>query len=132
MRFAPLIFMVLLGLNGAFALLLGLNSLVNFEGAMESFGILYNETMAPLGTVSGAQFLLQSAMLLMAIVWTRRQNPAGVWTGIAVGMYLVFLTLVEVGHGRGQLALIADLPRGMLLVLLGIVVRRPLSVRSAA
>jgi hypothetical protein len=97
---------------------------VNFEGAMEAFGILYNDTMPPLGTVLGAQFLLQAAMLLMAIVWTRRGNAAGMFTGIAVGTYLVFLTLVEVAHGRGQIALIADLPRGLLLVLLGTAVWR--------
>lgn len=72
----------------------------------------------------------------MAIAWTRRGNPAGAWTGIAVGVYLVFLTLVELGHGRGQIALIADLPRGMLLILLGIMTARlrtdiPSNPRSA-
>jgi hypothetical protein len=121
MRLATPIFIAMLGLNGAFALLLGVNSLLNFRGAMDSFGVLYNDTMAPLGTVTASQFLLQGAMLLMAIAWTRRRNPAGVSIGVAVGVYLIFLTLVEVGYGRGQLALIADLPRGVLLTLFGIV-----------
>ena len=111
------LFVFLLALNGAFSLLLGINSLVNFKGSMASFGVTYNETMGILGTVSGSQFVLQAAMLFMATAWTRRQNPAGAATGIAVGSYLVFLTLVELVQGRGQMALVADLPRGVLLII---------------
>jgi hypothetical protein len=124
MRFARTIYMVLLVLNSVFALVLGLNSLLDFEGAMKSFNITYNETMAPLGTISGSQFLLQGAMLLLAASWTSRRNSAGVWVGVAVGAYLVFLTVVEVAYGRGQLALIADAPRGALLFLFGLIVWR--------
>ena len=124
MQFARPIYIVLLVLNGLFALLLGVNSLLNFKGAMESFGVTYNETMAPVGTVSGSQFLLQGAMLLMAASWTSRRNSAGVGVGVAVGAYLIFLTVVEVAYGRGQLALIADAPRGALLLLLGLIVWR--------
>jgi hypothetical protein len=116
--------MALLGLNGAFALLLGLNSLANFEGAMASFDIVYHPSMAPLGTVTAAQFLLQGALLLLAIPWTSRHNPAGATVGVAVGVYLLFLTAVEVAYGRGDVALLADAPRGALLVLCGLAVAR--------
>jgi hypothetical protein len=127
LRIPRTIFMVLLGLNGVFALLLGLNSLANFKGGLASFGILYNETMDPLGTISGFQFLLQAAMLLMAIAWTRHRNSAGPFTGVAVGLYLVGLTVVELAYGRGQIALVADLPRGALLVIFGALAWRPVA-----
>ena len=112
------LFIGILSLQAVLELVVGGALLFSFQTALESgFGITYNSELEVLGTALGIYLLLLTTLIILSIVWTIRNNYAGITIGIIVGLFLFIFGVVSfVKFGQVQ-AIMIDSIRGLLTII---------------
>jgi hypothetical protein len=113
------LFIGILGLQAVLELVVGGTFLFSFQTALESgFGITYNSELEVLGTALGIYLLLLTTLLIVSIVWTIKNNYAGITMGIIIGAFLLVFGVVSfLKFGQVQ-AIMIDSLRGLLTIIL--------------
>lgn len=125
------IFIGFLGLQAAVELALGLALLFNFPATAESgFGITYTSDLDILGIALGFYLLLLTALLVLSIFWTVKENYSGITIAIIAGVFLfVFGTTVFLQLGDSQ-ALYVDSLRGLITIALAYMANKELKNKN--
>ncbi|MFT4679981.1 MAG: hypothetical protein ACI9RU_002307 [Litorivivens sp.] len=121
------VFVVLLGIQAALELVIGITLLFSFSTALESgFGITYSSELDILGLALGLYLLLLTALLVLSMIWTIKGNNSGTTLGILLGVFLFtfgIATFIKFGDTQ---ALYVDGLRGLITIIFAVMARKEL------
>lgn len=118
------VLVVFLAINALMQMGMGIMMLVNFEEVVTSmFNLSYHQDMAAIGLVLGMNVLFLGIMIALSIFWIFKGENKGVSLGMLFGWIAITAGIVSFSQGTSE-GLIIDVPRGIIILVLGYLIHQ--------
>ena len=115
---------VFLAINALMQIGMGIMMLQDFQQVATSMlNLNYSEDMSQLGGTLGMNVLFLGMVLILSIYWIYQKNRSGVSLAIFIGLFVVIAGIFSYSQGV-QEGLTMDVPRGMIILVLGYLIQR--------
>ncbi len=126
------VFVVFLAINALMQIGMGIMMLLNFQEVVTSmFKLSYHEDMTVIGLNLGLNVLFLGIMLTLSIFWVLRGESKGVSLGMLFGWIAITAGIVSFSQGISE-GLMIDVPRGIIILVLGYLINRQDNSSSAS
>ena len=118
------VLVVFLAINALMQIGMGIMMLQDFQQVATSMlNLNYSEDMSKLGGTLGMNVLFLGMVLILSIYWIYQKNKSGVSLAIFIGLFVVIAGIFSYSQGV-QEGLTMDVPRGMIILVLGYLIQR--------
>lgn len=115
---------VFLGINTLMQIGMGIMMLQDFQQVATSMlNLNYSEDMSQLGGTLGMNVLFLGMVLILSMYWIYQKNRSGVSLAIFIGLFVAIAGVFSYSQGV-QEGLTMDVPRGMIILVLGYLIQR--------